>query len=101
MAQDTGTKIEWAEPPVSDRRTTFWRTVADELRQHPKRWARVQTYKTRPSAASKVTRIRSGKMVGLGEGPWEARHAGSDDTGWDLYLRYMGESLDGDEPDDV
>lgn len=89
--------ITWEEPPESrggDRRSTKWKTIGDQLRQHPKRWAKVQHYETRPAAASKVTRIQSGQMVGLGDGPWEAKHRGSDNDGWDLYLRFMGDTDD-------
>jgi hypothetical protein len=90
----TETDIVWEEPPrngADDRRMTFWRDVATKLREHPKRWARVQTYPTRAGAASKVTRINSGNMRGLGEGRWEAKHRGSDAEGWSLYLRFLGE----------
>lgn len=95
--------IVWEDPPSSksgDRRTTFWRAVAVELRNAPEKWAKVQVYPTRAAAASKVTRINSGRMIGLGEGQWEAKHRGSDEDGWSLYLRYLGGPDDeGAEPE--
>lgn len=89
--------IEWADPPANkadDRRSTFWRAIATELKKNPSRWAKVQTYKTRSAAASKVTRINNGKMVGLGAGNWEAKHRGNGNEEWDLYLRLVPEDTD-------
>lgn len=84
--------IRWEKPPRNGAgrpRGGKWRTIAGELRSHPGQWALV--YEGTISAAGSLAYgIRTGKLGGIGDGPYEAVSRSDGDKAR-VYARYVGE----------
>lgn len=85
-------EIIWEEPPPKHRMGGAHRDWLEELRpltEHPKRWARVATFKSSSTACTWAKRINNGEVV-LCVGGWEAaaRRIGEE---YGLWVRYLGE----------
>jgi hypothetical protein len=90
-------EIVWEEPPAEPldgrKRRGMFADIADELRQHPKRWARIHTA-GRSNASTTAHGIRNGTRAGFCGGRWEAiarRLSEGPDADWAVYARYLGD----------
>jgi hypothetical protein len=89
-------EIIWEEPPpptLQQRKRGMYADVADELREHPKRWGRIYLG-SQGGSSTLAYGIRRSTRTGFREGRWEAisRRVGDDDeTGWATYARYLGD----------
>lgn len=84
--------IEWAEPPATKagggRSGGKHRKIADQLREHPGKWALIG----RSMAPSMVTQIRKGLIAPYAPaGSFEAVGRNYVDKRCDLYVRFVGE----------
>lgn len=67
------TGLVWEDPPPTKRGGTYsyWQPVADQLRQHPGRWALARVYERPEIARSTAVHIRQGRMSGMTPGEFE------------------------------
>jgi hypothetical protein len=80
--------VEWR--PDGPRRSVF-EEIGEQLRARPGEWAVFPTvYTSRASAANTASAIRLGRLVALGEGPFEATYDRTvDGSGHRVSARYV------------
>jgi len=81
--------LNWQEPPASRQGAPgarAWVAEAEALREHPKRWALLQTCKGEMAAANFASQSRRGEKVAFRPvGEWEFRTNGPE-----VYVRFVG-----------
>jgi hypothetical protein len=85
-------RLQFAEPPVEalqgNRGSSFYREVAEALREAPGKWAILpRDYSSENSAQSAAQNIRRGKIQAMPEGQYEAV---LDKSAKKIYVRYVG-----------
>lgn len=92
--------IKWEDPPTAyrpgrknePRRTAFWQTVAEQLREQPGRWALVCDDTAWSYAGGVATQVKNGKITAFRPaGHFEAVTRTCD--GFRVYARYIGGPL--------
>jgi hypothetical protein len=92
---ESGEDLEWIEPTVEKgRQRTNWKKIAEKLKEHPGRWARLPG----DFSHSVPGFIRAGRMQAFRPpGTFEATMRGGTQDGerkrGRLYLRYVGEGV--------
>jgi hypothetical protein len=85
--------VRWEDPPEVTRGRrpgeTFDGGVLRELEANPGRWARVDNFKSKSGASSRLTAFRKGTYKPVAPPLWEAA-ARRVPTGWAFYLRFVG-----------
>jgi hypothetical protein len=84
--------LAWEDPPGqkaggSDK----YSELAEQLRAHPKRWARVLTSEGSDRAHQFAGNIRKGRVSAFRQGNWEAVGRKLDDGRYATYARFVGD----------
>lgn len=91
--------VKFGTPPRRRRITgqsARWHEAAQELRDNPGEWARIEmSYATASSASGKVTSIRRGDARGFEEGSFQAKYVEDDEDGR-FYVWAMCEAVGGE-----
>lgn len=88
--------VVWEDPPPragSGAVSPVPPAALEELRAHPKRWARVKEYPSSSGANTYAANVTKGKVRALPPDEWEAV-ARREGKGSILYLRFKGEPID-------
>lgn len=87
--------IRWEDPPPPGKRsqrypasTGKWRAILDDLLSEPGRWALVDICRSDHVAGSVAHSIRTGKMIPLTRGDFEATSRRDH-----VYARYLGDGV--------
>lgn len=98
-------EIEWEDPgKTRGRRRMDWKRVADQLREHPGRWARMPgTFSHSIPGFIKAGRMKPFQPAGTFEATMRGGKRDGDGEGvrGQLYVRFIGEDTDlewGDPP---
>lgn len=93
IAAVPSTVVRWEDPPEVTRgpghRVVFSPAVLDELRANRARWARVDNFKSKSGASSRLTAFKKGTYKPVTPPLWEAA-ARRTPTGSAFYLRFVG-----------